>query len=124
MRGLGGFIFTILVVGLIGFVGYQIGVTQQIAAVPGAAPVAYPYYWHPFGFFGFGFFGLLFPLFFLFLFFGAMRAFFWGGWRGGYGHSSSRHYGAPSAFEDWHRRAHSEPERPADPTSGPPGSSR
>lgn len=122
MRGLGGFIVTVLIVGLIGFAGYQIGVTQQIAPVPGAVPVAYPYYWHPFGFFGF--FGLLFPLFFLFLIFGALRSMFWGGWRGGYGHGPSRHYGAPPAFEEWHRRAHGESERSTDPTSGPSGSSR
>ena len=65
-----------------GLIGYQIGITQSIAAqVPaGAAPVyAYPY-WH----WGFGFFGLLFPLLFLFLIFGLARAAFWGG-RGHWG---------------------------------------
>src|SRR3990170_8773805 len=74
-----------------GLIGYQIGITQSIAAqVPaGAAPVyAYPY-WH----WGFGFFGLLFPLLFLFLIFGLARAAFWGG-RGHWGDHRSRLAGA------------------------------
>ncbi len=77
-------IFVLIVVLGIGLVGYQIGVSQNIAAqLPaGAAPVAY--YGYPYHFFGFGFLGFLFPLLFLFLIFGAMRAAFGGG-RGGYG---------------------------------------
>lgn len=77
-------ILVLLVVGAIGLVGYQIGVSQAIVTqVPaaGAVPVPYPYWYGP-HFFGFGFFGLLFPLFFLFLFFGLLRAAF-GGHRGG-----------------------------------------
>ena len=122
MKGLGGLIAILLIVA-VGFAGYQIGVTQQIAPAAGGVPVAYPYYWHPFGFFGF--FGLLFPLLFLFLIFGAMRAAFGGGWRGRYGHSYSwRRDGPPSAFEDWHRQAHGEAAPADDRPSTPPSSGR
>jgi len=90
-----------------GLIGYQIGITQSIAAqVPaGAAPVyAYPY-WH----WGFGFFGLLFPLLFLFLIFGLARAAFWGG-RGHWGDHRSR-------LEELHRELHREGTRPSAPTT-------
>ena len=123
---------------VIGATAYQAGVSQGIAlqppvasapAAPGgaqAAPVPYPYY--PYRYYGpwrFGFFGPLFGiLFFIFV----MRALFWGlcgfGWGGGwrrrrwyYDHPDA--YG-PSAFDDWHRRAHErmrDDRPPAQPTT-------
>jgi hypothetical protein len=60
------------------------------------------------GFFPFGF--LLFPLFFIGLFFLLGRLF----WRGRWGDHPHPHWGpgpygkGPSAFEDWHRRQHEE----------------
>jgi hypothetical protein len=105
------FLAAIVVVLVIGLVGYQIGVSQAVAtAVPaGAAPVAY--YGYPYWHFGFGFFGFLFPLFFLFLFFGLLRMAFGGGrgWKGGYGHGEYR-----SRLEEIHRELHGEK-----PASGP-----
>ena len=89
---------------VIGLVGYEIGVSQAVAtAVPaaGAVPVAY---WYGPHFFGFGFLGLLFPLFFLFLFFGLMRAAIGGGrhWSG-QGWTSRR-----ERLEQLHRELHGE----------------
>ena len=100
-------------IAIVGLVGYQIGIGQNIAAqlpAGAASAVAYGYpYWH-FGF-GFGFFGLLFPILFFFLFFGLVRAAFgrgrgWGGHGpgmpgGGWGDPRSR-------LEEWHREAHGE----------------
>src|SRR5256885_3515432 len=80
--------FRVLAVAVIALLGgvfaYQLALSQGLATtIPaGAAPVAY--YGYPHWGFGFGFLGLLFPLFFLFLIFGALRAAMWGG-RGGYG---------------------------------------
>ena len=104
---------------IIGIVGYQIGISQSLAqtgvVAPGVAPVAY--YGYPFFHFGlFPFFGLLFPLLFLFVIMGVLRAAFGGrgGWRGGsYGHWSDPR----SRFEDWHREQHGEK-----PGSAGPGS--
>jgi hypothetical protein len=87
---------------VVGVVAYQMGLSQGVVtALPvGAAPVAYYGYPH----WGFGFFGLLFPLLFLFLFFGALRAAWWG--RGGHG---SRHWGDGRArIEELHRELHGE----------------
>ena len=108
----------------IGFFAYQAGVANgspvSIQAPAGDAPAASaPYYGYgspfhrPFGF-GFGCFGLLVPIF-LFLF--AMKAFrfmFWGSpWRHmGYRRGmwgSHREGGAPSMFDEWHKRAHNVP---------------
>ena len=123
-------IVTLIVVGIIGFVGYQIGITQNIAAqLPaGAAPVAY--YGYPYHF-GFGFLGFLVPLFFLFLFFGLLRAAFGGGrgWGtrgsryGWYGHGWDGPGGlvsdeARSRIEQLHKELHGEK-----PTSGGGGPS-
>ena len=109
----------ILLALVVGFVGYQIGIAQNVAvAVPAAgAPVAY--YGYPYHF-GFGFLGFLFPLFFLFLIFGLLRAAF-GGWGyRGYG----RWQGGPwmsdearSRIEQLHKELHGEK-----PTSGGPPS--
>lgn len=96
----------------VGLVGYQIGISQTIATqVPvGAAPVAY--YGYPYHF-GFGFLGFLFPLFFLFLIFGLMRAAFGGGrgWsRGGhgYGYMGGGWGDGRQRIEALHRELHGE----------------
>lgn len=98
----------------IGLVGYQLGVTQNVAAqIPAGAAAAPAYYWYGPHMFGFGFLGLLVPLFFLFIFFGLLRAAFGGGrgWYGhGYGHEARR-----ARFEELHREMHGEK-----PSSGGP----
>jgi hypothetical protein len=89
----------------VGLVAYQMGLSQGLATtIPaGAAPVAY--YAYPHMGFGFGFLGLLFPILFLFLIFGAMRAAFWGS-RGGYG---GRGWGnGRQRIEELHRELHGE----------------
>ena len=107
---------------------YQAGVSAgvaQVAADGGTVvnPVVVPAYnwgWNP----GFGFFGFLATLFFIFLFFGLLRAIFWGGrdhrngwgpggpgW-GGPGGRGWDQEGSPwrdkahGTFETWHREAH------------------
>jgi hypothetical protein len=89
----------------VGLVAYQIGLSQGLATtIPaGVAPVAY--YGYPHWGYGFGFLGFLFPLLFLFLIFGAMRAAFGGGHRG-YGH---RGWGnGRERIEELHRELHGE----------------
>lgn len=95
----------ILLIALVaGLVGYQVGIAQNIAAqLPAGTPMAYGYpFWHV----GFGFFGFLFPLLFLFLIFGLLRAAF-GGWGG-------HHYGRGmwgdhrTRLEELHRELHAE----------------
>lgn len=88
---------------IIGAFAYQIGLSQGLATtIPaGAAPVAY--YGYPHWGFGFGFLGLLFPLFFLFLIFGALRAAMWGG-RGGYGKGWGGN--GRARIEELHRELH------------------
>ena len=88
----------------VGLVAYQMGLSQGLATTlpaVGAAPVAYYGYPH----WGFGFFGFLFPLLFLFLIFGAMRAAFGGGHRGygprGWGNVRER-------IEELHNELHRE----------------
>jgi hypothetical protein len=106
-------IFALIAILAIGLVGYQIGVSQAIATqIPaGAAPVAY--YGYPYHF-GFGFLGFLFPLFFLFLIFGLLRAVIWGG-RGGWGHKGGYGYmgrggwgDGRARIEELHRELHGE----------------
>jgi hypothetical protein len=90
---------------VVGAFAYQFGLSQGLATtIPaGAAPVAY--YAYPHMGFGFGFLGLLFPLLFLFLIFGALRAAMWGG-RGGYG---GRGWGnGRQRIEELHRELHGE----------------
>jgi hypothetical protein len=99
-------IATLVVLAIVGVIGYQIGVSQNIAAQLPAGTAVAPYYYGPHWFgFGFGFLGFLFPLFFLFLIFGLLRAAMWGGrgWGGGYGHMSRR-----ERLEDIHRELHGE----------------
>ena len=89
---------------VVGAFAYQLGLSQGVAtAVPvGAAPVAYYY---PHWGFGFGFLGLLFPLFFLFIIFGALRAAMWGG-RGGYGGKGWGPSGGRARIEELHNELH------------------
>ena len=97
-------LLVLLVIFGIGLVGYQVGVSQNIAAqLPAVAAPGVPvaYYGYPYHF-GFGFLGFLFPLFFLFLIFGLLRAAMFGGhrgWKGGYG---SGRWGN-SGPGDWNR---------------------
>ena len=74
----------------------------------------YPMYGHPAMFFPFG--AICGSIFFLFLFFGALRMIFFGGmrhrgWEGRHHGPWGRHWenGVPPMFEEWHKRAHGEP---------------
>jgi hypothetical protein len=103
MNGLRVLAFTVVALA-VGLVAYQMGLSQGLATTlpAGAPPVAYYY---PHWGYGFGFLGFLLPLFFLLLFFGAMRAAFGGGHRG-YGHrgwASGR-----ERIEELHRELHGE----------------
>jgi len=112
---------------VVGLVGYQIGVTQNIAAqLPAASgapvPYYYPYHWG-FGF-GFGIFGFLFWILAIFLFFGLLRAAFGGG--RGWGHRYGYMHGpwsdeARARMEDLHKELHGE--KPAAPRGGGTSSS-
>ncbi len=128
MRILWRVLVVLVVVGAIvglGFYAYNVGLASgQAQAVPvqgGQVPVApYPYFWHPF--WGFGFLSCLIPLFLLFLVFGSLRVLFWRGpmgmrrhWHHGpWGWRDPEGKGVPPFFEEWHRRAHGEPEPPQD----------
>jgi hypothetical protein len=113
----------LILAAVVGIVGYQIGVTQNIAAqLPAAsgAPVAYygyPYHWG-FGF-GFGIFGFFFWILAIFLFFGLLRAAFGGGrgWghRYGYGRGPWGEEGR-TRIEELHRELHGE--KPSAPRTG------
>lgn len=119
----------IVVIAAIGFFAFRAGVAQgspiTIEAPSGeTAPMPYPYYgWgmpfhRPFGF-GFGFFGFLVLLFLFFVALRALRFLFWGP-RWGWGHPMGHHgghgpwgrweNGVPPMFEEWHKRAHGQPE--------------
>jgi hypothetical protein len=118
-------LFAMIVILAIGLVGYQIGISQTIATqLPaGAAPVAY--YGYPYHF-GFGFLGFLFPLFFLFLIFGLMRAAFGGGrgWSksgGGYGYMGRGWGDGRQRIEELHRELHGEKPASGGQSSGPTG---
>jgi hypothetical protein len=118
-------LFAMIVILAIGLVGYQIGISQTIATqLPaGAAPVAY--YGYPYHF-GFGFLGFLFPLFFLFLIFGLMRAAFGGG-RGwskggaGYGYMGRGWGDGRQRIEELHRELHGEKPTSGGGSGGPTG---
>lgn len=120
MRVFGRVMTVVLVLGLLGLVGYGVwNAGFQHGLVSSAAPAAevvpapgyYPGYW---GFGGFWGFGLIFRALFAFLIIGLIfRIFFgWGRWRG-YG----RWYGGPGPWEErrnrmddhldrWHDAAH------------------
>jgi hypothetical protein len=73
----------------------------------------YPMYGHHFGFFPIG--AICGSIFFLFLFFGALRMIFFRGmmhrkWEGRHHGPWGRHWenGVPPMFEEWHKRAHGE----------------
>jgi hypothetical protein len=95
-RGIFGFFMTLLFVGVLIAIGagiYQAGVAQGVidaGRFPAGAPVPVGGYggYHD----GFGFLGLLFPLLFLFLLFGLVRAAFMRG-RGWGHHGYGRGYG-------------------------------
>ncbi len=97
----------------IGVSVYQAGYAQgavesgRITTPPiGTAPfVNGPGFYHPFFGFGFGPFGCLFPLLGFLLFFFLLRGLFWGGRRGMHRRWEG---GLPPAFDEWHKRAHSE----------------
>jgi len=119
----------IAVIAAIGFFAFRAGVAQgspiTIEAPSGeTAPMPYPYhygwgmpYHRPFGF-GFGFFGFLVLLFLFFVALRALRFLFWGprwghpmGHHGGQGPwGRSWEDGVPPMFEEWHKRAHGQPE--------------
>ena len=103
----------VLLLGVVAGVAYQVGasVAYQAGAVAGGATgtaaaatgvAAYPYFWPAFGFGLFPFFGFLFPLLFIFLIFGMVRAVF----GSGHGHGYARGWGGPRMFDEWHREAH------------------
>jgi hypothetical protein len=140
------FVLALIAVGLLIGVGveiYQSGVQQGIVdagRVPAGAAVPYVGYgYHP-GF-GFGFLGFLFPLLFIFLIFGLVRAAFWGGrghrgWGGrgwgGYGYGPGGPGSDPSGWQaerdrriaEMHQRLHDAGATGASPSGGSaPGSS-
>jgi hypothetical protein len=91
--------------------GVAAGLAQTGAAAGTVAPYVYGYGFH--GGFGFGFLGLLFPILFLFLIFGLIRAAIFGGRRGWGGHGWQGGTGPDSwraerdrAMADLHRRLH------------------
>jgi hypothetical protein len=110
----------------VAFFAFNAGVATHVQLpANGSGQAPYPYYgygfWHPFPFFGFGCFGPLIALFLLFLAFRAFGFLFWGGrwghrgymhrgWRRGWDDES----GVPPMFQEWHNRAHGQPEKPAD----------
>ncbi|MGC1374831.1 MAG: hypothetical protein WA821_01325 [Anaerolineales bacterium] len=116
----------------IAFFAYNAGVTQgttvnvQAPAAQGQVVPVYGYGmpfapFHPF--FGFGCFGVLIPLFLLFLAFAAMRHLIWGPrmMMGDHHERFARHLhnrwgedGVPPFFAELHRRAHAQPQPPAD----------
>jgi hypothetical protein len=127
VRGIGSFLFGLLVLVLLGAIGvgiYDAGLQQgiaQSASVPAGTVPYYAYGFHG----GFGIFGLIFPLLFLFLIFGLARAAFRGGrgWGHGYGPGYGKWGPGPwmsgpdreawtqerdSRVADWHRRLHEE----------------
>jgi hypothetical protein len=95
------------------------GAAPAVPAVPYGYGYGYgyggPFFWHG-PFVGFGPLGCLFPLLMLLLFFGLFRLIFWRPWGMGWGRGW-RHYGpgekgTPPMFDEWHRRAHGEPDKP------------
>ena len=146
-RGIFGFFMTLLFVGVLIAIGagiYQAGVAQGVidaGRFPAAAAVPVAGYDGYHGG-GFGFLGLLFPLLFLFLLFGLIRAAFsrgrgWGhhgygrgfgpGWGGGWDKGGGTEGGGPAEWReerdrrmaDLHRRLHEEEAGSAPGSGGP-----
>ncbi|MBK7316192.1 hypothetical protein [Candidatus Villigracilis affinis] len=135
-RVLGMLIMLGLIVGA-GAFAYKAGMAQGISQAPAVAtaiaqaaengqaapPMVYSHGFAPYGYglHGHGHFGF-FPfgaicgsIFFLFIFFGFMKMMFFGRMRRGWGHHGHRgpwgkdwEGGAPSMFNEWHKRAHGE----------------
>lgn len=122
-RGFGivGLVATVILLGIVGVVAYNIGWSDGVnthlpAATSGAPPYYYygPHFWGA----GFGFFGILWFLLIVFGIFWFFRLLFWGFmgrrmWMGGWGYGRGRGWGYPGqSFEDraqeWHRRQHGE----------------
>ena len=132
-----GAVLLIVLVAAGSFMAYRAGVAQGVIQAPAvataiskaaesgqAAPVPPMMYGHGYGYgysiYGphFGFFpigAICGSIFFLFLFFGAMRMIFFGGmrhrgWEGRHHGPWGRHWenGVPPMFEEWHKRAHGE----------------
>jgi hypothetical protein len=140
------FVLALIAVGLLISVGveiYQSGVQQGIVdagRVPAGAAVPYVGYGYHGGF-GFGFLGFLFPLLFIFLIFGLLRAAFWGGrgrrdWGGhgwsGYGYGPGGPGSDPNSWQaerdrrmaEMHQRLHdAAPGATPGPGGSAPGSS-
>jgi hypothetical protein len=104
----------LLILGGIGVGIYNAGVAAGLAQTGAAAGTVAPYvYGYGFHGGGFGFLGLLFPILFLFLIFGLIRAAVFGGRRGWGGHGWQG-TGGPDAWRserdramaDLHRRLH------------------
>ena len=145
MRGFFGFLFSLIVIGVVVSLGvgvYQAGIAQGIVDAgryPAAAAVPVAGY----GWQGPGFFGILFGIFFLFLIFGLIRAAFsrrdygpgWGhhgyGWGPGWSKGPGSGGTGPDAWREerdrrmaeLHRRLHEEDGGGTDsgPSSGPSG---
>lgn len=102
---------------VIGAIAYQAGVSQGLVSSGQVGTVVDGRYaYHPGGF-GWGFFplfGLLFPLLFIFLIFGLVRAAFGGPRWGNGGPWMDRR----TMAEEWHRQMHRSSGEPRD--SGPP----
>ncbi|HJW23219.1 MAG TPA: hypothetical protein VJ506_12385, partial [Candidatus Limnocylindrales bacterium] len=122
------------ILGGIGVGVYNAGVSAGLAqagAVGAGAAAPYVYGWgiHPFFGLGFGLLGLLFPILFLFLIFGLIRAAIGGG-RRGWGHHGWDGGRGPEGWRtererymaDLHRRFHeAEGANPGGSTAGGPG---
>jgi len=155
-RSIVSFLIGLIVVGILVGVGvgiYQAGIAQGVVEagrIPAGAVVPVAGYGYGWGFHGgFGFLGILFPILFLFLIFGLVRAAFgrgrhygpgWGG-RGYWGKGYGPGFGGPggpggAGFDSWreerdrqisdlHKRLHDEDAK-AGPSSseGPSGSAR
>lgn len=121
-------LLTAALVGL-GLVVFNAGLTQGLAesgklvapAVGNSVPAPFAWYGypHPWGF-GFGLLGCLLPLLLIMVSFGLLRRLLWfRPWGPGWGHPGRRYWrdhpnwdkGYPPFFENWHRRAHGEPEQ-------------
>lgn len=120
--GLAAAVVGLLIAGVAGVIGYNLGLNANIAASGAATQVVYGGGWG----WGFGFplFGLFFGILFFVLIFGVIRRAIWGGYRG-YGPGGPGQHGwhgydvppaADSLFQDWHRRAHGDPTPPNAPT--------
>lgn len=121
MRGFVGLIVTLAILGIVGAMGYQLGLAQGLGA-SGTAVAPAPYY-YPF-FFG----GFLFPLLFILLIAFAIRGAFsrpWsrshsGGWAGGPGFYQSPR----QRLEELHKEMHGEKPKDQGASSSSPPSGR